>query len=452
MSLSLNSNNSYVKISRTEKFGYGLGDFASNLSFGFVSLFLLFYYTDIYGISAAQASAIFVIARVADAIFNLVIGYFVDKTDTRFGKLRPFILYGTLPLALLTVACFLVFETDYKFAFALFTYTLYCLAYTTVNTPYSAMTNMLTQDEQSRASLSVYRFALASIGYLVVSTTADPLVSLFETPQTGYIAAVAIYSALASLTFFACFAMTKERVAVERDSTPVGAKVIINTVFKNKPLINVSLYTMFFYIAYTVWMAIAIYFINYVIGDASFTTQFFLIQTAFYTFGVIISEKLIAMLGKKALTQAGLVFGAAGLLFQYFIAGDNVTLIMIGVCMFSVTLGIGFVTMWSMVPDTVEYAEWHHEVRAEGTIYGFYNFITKIAMAVGGGCAGLLLDSFNYSSDAVSAEAIAGINFSMTIFPAAMFILSMIVVALYTLNEHNYRELIAKIDARKSNT
>ena len=134
----------------------------------------------------------FVVARVIDEVFNLLIGYFVGKTNSKFGKLRPFILYGTLPLGLLTIACFLIFETEYKFAFALFTYTLYCLAYTAVNTPYSAMTNMLTQDEQSRASLSVYRIALASIGYLVVSTTADPLVSLFEPPQTGYISAVAI--------------------------------------------------------------------------------------------------------------------------------------------------------------------------------------------------------------------------------------------------------------------
>lgn len=100
---------SYVNVSAIEKFCYGLGDFASNLSFGFVSLFLLFYYTDVYGISAAQASVIFVVARVVDAIYNLVVGYFVDKTYSRYDKLRPYLLYGAVPLGLLTVFCFIFF-------------------------------------------------------------------------------------------------------------------------------------------------------------------------------------------------------------------------------------------------------------------------------------------------------------------------------------------------------
>ena len=443
------ANQSYVVVSAKEKFGYGLGDFASNLSFGFVSLFLLFYYTDVYGISAAQASFIFVAARVIDAVFNLLIGVAVDRTDTRHGKLRPYLLFGALPLGALTVLCFVMVGEDYKFIFALFSYTLYCLAYTTVNTPYSAMTNMLTQHEQSRASLSVYRFALASIGYLVVSTTAGPLVALFDSPQTGYIVAVTLYAALATATFWACFAMTKERVQAESHPVEDNAKNALQVILQNKPLINVSFYTLFFYIAYTVWLAIAVYFVKYVIGDEDFLTTFFLIQTLAYTGGIIASERLIARWGKKTITQVALLFGISGLCFQYFLAGDNITAVMIGVCMFSVTLGMGFVTMWSMVPDTVEYAEWHYQTRAEGTIYGFYNFVTKLAMALGGGCAGLLLDFFDYTSATPDAAAVAGINFAMTLFPALMFILCMLVVAFYQLNESAYRDLIENITQRK---
>lgn len=441
---------SYVNVSVTEKIGYGLGDFASNLSFGFVSLFLLFYYTDVYGITAAQASIIFVAARVVDAIYNLIIGYFVDKTSTKHGKLRPYLLYGAVPLGLLTVLCFLFFDGDYKFGFALFTYTLYCLAYTTVNTPYSAMTNTLTQDEKSRASLSVYRFALASLGYLVVSTTSTSLVALFPDAQTGYIAAVAIYSTIATVCFLACFSLTKERVAVESDATPIGYKEFLTSVLKNKPLINVSLYTLFFYIAYTVWMAIAIYFLQYVLKKPEFTTTFFFIQTAAYTFGVICSDKLIAKFGKKTTTLYGLLFGTFGLVFQYFFAGTDMLLIMLCICMFSVTLGIGFVTMWSMVPDTVEYAEWHYGIRAEGSIYGFFNFVTKIAMALGGGCAGLMLDMFDYSSDQITETAINGINLSMTLFPAGLFMACIVVVIFYELSENAYRDIIEKIQLRKA--
>ena len=115
---------SYVVIGVKEKIGYGFGDFASNLSFGFVSLFLLFFYTNIYGISAVQASLIFVIARVVDAIFNILIGFAIDKTHSRYGKLRPWLLYGSIPLGLLTVLCFLPFGGEVKFWFALCSYTL----------------------------------------------------------------------------------------------------------------------------------------------------------------------------------------------------------------------------------------------------------------------------------------------------------------------------------------
>lgn len=442
------TSHTYVSLSVKEKFGYGLGDFASNLSFGFVSLFLLFFYTDVYGITAAEASLIFVIARVIDAIFNLAVGVVVDKTHTRWGKMRPYLLFGAIPLGALTVLCFVTMAGSFRFGFALLTYTLYCLAYTTVNTPYSALTNTLTQNEKSRASLSVYRFALASIGYLVVSTTAGPVVELFDSPQTGYTAAVVFYSILAAVAFLMCFCMTWERVNSAASTTSMGWRQVLRVIFRNGPLLNVSLYTALFYIAYTVWMAIAVYFIRYVIGDAGFSTAFFMIQTAAYTTGVILSAPLIAKWGKKAATQIALSFGMCGLLLQYFFADGNLIIIMIGVCSFSLTLGAGFVTMWSMVPDTVEYAEWHHKSRAEGVIYGFYNFVTKIAMALGGGCAGLLLDMFDYSSDAVSETALEGINFAVTLFPAILFGLCIVVVTRYKLNETAYRDLLANIRQR----
>lgn len=441
---------SYVKVGVREKIGYGFGDLASNLSFGFVSLFLLFFYTNIYGISAVQASLIFVIARVLDAVFNIFVGYFIDKTQTRHGKLRPYLLYGAVPLGILTVLCFSTFDSDYKFYYALITYTLYCLAYTAVNTPYSAMTNMLTQHEGSRASLSVYRFVLAIVGYLIVSTTADVLISQFTDQKMGYVFAVSCFSLLATFFFLACFGMTKERVKSLPDQKAPTLKEMITAVSGNLPLIHLSLFTVFFYIAYTVWMAIAIYFIKYTLGDEGFTAKFFMIQSAAYVAGTVISEKIISLMGKKKMVLLGLLIGIVGLLFQYFLAGDNAYLIMTGVCLYSITLGMGFVAMWSMIADTVEYAEWKHGVRTEGAIYGFFNFITKIAMAIGGGCAGLMLDYFDYSSEHISANALNGINMMMTLFPGLMFALGMLFIFFYKLDEHTYRNIIKDIELRKA--
>ncbi|MBJ3813582.1 MFS transporter [Shimwellia pseudoproteus] len=440
----------YVVIDAREKIGYGLGDFASNLSFGFVSLFLLFFYTDIYGLSATQASIIFVIARVVDALFNIVVGFWVDKTRSRHGKLRAWLRYGAIPLGFLTVLCFVAPDGDAKFYYALTSYTLYCLAYTAVNTPYSAMTNRLTQHEGSRASLSVYRFVLAVLGYLLVSTTASLLIAPFDNPRHGYIFAVGCFSLLATLLFLVCFAMTRERVGDEPDCPPPGIKAMLKAVSGNPPLLHLSLFTIFFYIAYTLWMAIAVYFIKYIIGDEKFTTSFFLIQSAAYIFGSVISEKAIAVMGKKRMALLALAIGIAGLLMQYFLADNNLWLIMTGVCLFSITLGMGFVAMWSMIADTVEYAEWHHGVRSEGAIYGFFNFVTKIAMAIGGGCAGWLLDFYQYDAARISSGAMNGITLMMTLFPAAMLAISGLFVWYYTLDERHYRDIVRRIAQRKN--
>lgn len=442
---------SYVVIGVKEKIGYGFGDFASNLSFGFVSLFLLFFYTDIFGITAVQASLIFVIARVVDAIFNILIGFAIDKTHSRYGKLRPWILYGSIPLGFLTVLCFTPLGGEAKFYFALFSYTLYCLAYTAVNTPYSALTNRLTQHEASRSSLSVYRFVLAIVGYLIVSTTADMLISPFSDKQLGYVFAVSCFALLATFLFLACFGMTKERVGEEEECQAPTLREMLRAVIGNAPLINLSLFTVFFYIAYTVWMAIAVYFIKYIIGQEGFTATFFMIQSAAYIAGTVFSEKIIALMGKKKMALLGLGIGILGLLMQYFIAGQNIWLIMTGVCLYSITLGMGFVAMWSMIADTVEYAEWHHGVRSEGAIYGFFNFITKIAMAIGGGCAGWMLDLYHYDAGNVTSDAINGINILMTLFPGAMFAISAIFVACYALDEKTYRDIVQKISLRKQN-
>ncbi|HBT2489686.1 TPA: MFS transporter [Klebsiella aerogenes] len=442
---------SYVVIGVKEKIGYGLGDFASNLSFGFVSLFLLFFYTNIYGISAVQASLIFVIARVIDAIFNILIGFAIDKTQSKYGKLRPWLLYGAIPLDFLTVLCFVPFGGEAKFYFALASYTIYCLAYTAVNTPYSALTNRLTQHEASRSSLSVYRFVLAIVGYLIVSTTADWLISPFNDKQMGYVFAVSCFALLATFMFLACFGMTKERVGEEDKMNAPTLREMFRAVLGNAPLIHLSLFTVFFYIAYTVWMAIAIYFIKYIIGSEGFTATFFMVQSGAYIIGTIVSEKVIALMGKKKMALLALLIGVLGVLMQYFIAGNNLWLIMIGVCLYSITLGIGFVAMWSMIADTVEYAEWHHGVRSEGAIYGFFNFITKIAMAIGGGCAGWMLDLYHYDASNVTSDAINGINILMTLFPGAMFAISAIFVACYSLDEKTYRDIVQKISLRKQN-
>jgi len=437
-----------VKLGLREKVAYGLGDMASNLSFGAVSLFLLFFYTNIFGLSAGEASLIFLIARIIDALFNILLGYAIDKTHSRHGKLRPYLLYGALPLGVLTVLCFSTPDTSYKFAYALVSYTVYCLAYTTVNTPYSAMNNMLTQHAMSRSSLSVYRMVFATLGYFVVSVYADQLIRRFADPRTGYQLTIALFAVLATLLFYACFAMTKERIHQHKDEAP-SLRQMVQAITGNLPLFHLSMFTVFTYIAYSVWMAAAIYYINYVLRDEAYTASFFAIQTVANVAGTIASEQLIARFGKKKLTLLTLAAGALALAYQYWLAGDSRLAIMACVCVYSAAMGSIFVCMYAMVADTVEYAEWKHHVRTEGAIYGYFNFITKVAMAIAGGLAGLILQYAGYDAAHITPRAQDWIALMMTLIPAAMFVLALLFVLFYQLDEDSYLRMVGQIEARK---
>lgn len=449
MAQSVNTS-SYVALSVKERVGYGFGDLASNLSFGMTSLFLLYFYTNIYGISGAQASLIFVISRVVDAIFNIVIGYFIDKTNTKYGKLRPYLLFGAIPLGILTVLCFTSFDTDIKFYYALISYTIYCLAYTAVNTPYSAMTNMMTQNETARSSLSMYRLFFAMVGYFIVSTSAEKLIRLFTEPKAGYIFAVSCFALLATFFFLACFGMTKERVVPEENAQRPTLKEMARAIYVNPPLLHLSAFTIFVYIAYSLWNAMAVYYIMYVIKDNSFIATFFAVQAIIYTLGTLLSEKLIGFFGKKKLTALMLPLGAIALSAQYFFFPNSKLFIMLCVAIYSISLSIIFVCMWAMIADTVEYAEWKTHVRAEGAIYGFYNFITKVAMAIAGGIAGLLLEFSGYDANLITEKAVHWISLSMTLLPAALFIAGLVFISMYLLDEKHYLDIIKQIEARKN--
>ncbi|WCE28806.1 MFS transporter [Vibrio sp. SCSIO 43137] len=445
----LNSD-SYVKIGLKEKLGYGFGDFGSNLSFNFISLFLLYYYTDIYGLSATEASMIFVVARVIDAVYNLLIGYVIDRTNTKYGKLRPYLLYGAIPMGILSAICFIGIDSEYKAMYALVVYTIYSLAYTTINTPYSAMNNTITQHEGSRASLSVYRMAMAMLAYTFVASVAEPLISTFSDPSQGYTYTALIFSAVSALFILVCFFMTKERVvATPNELEEKSIKESIAILKENTPLHVLSAYTVFVYVFFSIDMAITYYYFSYVLGDVNLMGSVLTIGAGASAVGTVISGKLTELLGKKTLCLYSLFGLAISTGIRYYVPADDITLQTICIAGSSFFMGINFVVMWAMVPDTVEYSELKSKVRAEGVVYGYFNFVTKIAMAIGGGIAGVSLDLFGYDANAVTQEAINGISMMVTIVPAILSVLAAVCIYFYKIDEKYYREIIQAIEIKK---
>lgn len=449
------TNASNVRIGILEKVGFGLGDFASNLTFGFINLFLLFFFTNVYGLGAADAALIFMLARVLDGVYNLILGQLIDLTHTRFGKLRPYILFGAIPVGVLAILCFTNFSlsSEAKFYYALCSYTGYCLIYSTVNTPYSGLNTIITQDAASRSSLSAYRLSFAYTGYLLVSTSASLIIAQFDSAEDGYFYAIAIFAILAIILFFGCFALTHERV--QKELSPEDRKLklsdIKNVIFKNGPLLQLSLFTLALYQVYTMWMSIAIYYLNYVMAAPEFISVFFLIQALTAIISAIVADPLLRALDKKPTIFMAMTLGVAAALCQYFfIDPQNKVAVMICVIGINAALTIGLVAMWAMLADTVEYAQFKFGIRKEGLIYGFFNCITRVAMAIGGALAAMALALTHYDANNVTPEAIAGINILMTLACAGFFALAALLIAFYPINRSFYQQMITTLQERTS--
>lgn len=224
---------------------------------------------------------------------------------------------------------------------------------------------------------------------------------------------------------------------------------MITTVKSNGPLHALSIYTGFIYIAFTLWMAVAVFYVMYVIGDPEFIPTFFIIQTIANIFSLALANKLMLSLGKKKTALYSLPVGIAIAIFQYFVPADNVTLLMSCIFIFIAVLGINMGVMWTMAADTVEYSEWKTGLRAEGAVYGYYNFTTKIAMAIGGGLSGFILGAYGYDAELVTPQALEGIAICMTIVPAILFTLAFISVRFYNIDEQQYNHMVDEIEQRK---
>lgn len=187
------------------------------------------------------------------------------------------------------------------------------------------------------------------------------------------------------------------------------------------------------------------YYISYVIGDDGFASNFFLIQIISYVAGTLISGKLVSIFKRKPTVLYSLIIGVFALVVQYFNT-DNIMVILTCVTIFQISLAINFVIMWAMVADTVEYSEWKSKSRNEGIIYGYYNFIIRVAMGLGGALAGYVLQMYGYDTNNVTSIAINGINIGLTIIPAILFILGCACVTKYPMDEEKYKEIINKIN------
>jgi glucuronide carrier protein len=433
--------------------GYGAGDAANNLAFSMTSMFLLLYYTDVVGISAAAAGTLFLVVRIWDAFADVYAGRQIDKTMTRWGKFRPFFLFGSLPLLLLSVATFTVpggLGGTGKLVYAYVTYAALGLVYSLVNIPYGSLASAMTQVPAERAKLASFRLMGTALTIIVLSVVVAPQIASSDDLQQSLTLTTLLFAVIGFGLYMVLFATSRE--AVQRDVAKVSLRQSLSTLRGNRPLLLLCLSALAFLTGMFTLQTLQAYYARDVLGDANYFIVLSLVSTGLMFVVAPLVPRLVRTWGKrKSYVLAGVLASVAGL----GIALTPPTLPALAVGFFAL-YGIGLAAvnalMFALEADTVEYGEWRSGVRTEGTTYAVFSFTRKVGQAVGGAAAayGLGLVGYVAGAGTQSAATADGIRYVAGFVPAVFIAIGVLIMLAYPLTEKTYTAMVAEVAARRA--
>ncbi|MYH13895.1 MAG: MFS transporter [Gammaproteobacteria bacterium] len=440
-------NGSPERLTPTQRIGYGVGDFGINLFFISTLTYLLYFYTDVFGLSAAAAGGVMLVARVVDAVTDPLMGAIAERTRSRWGRLRPYILFGALPLGASAVLTFAspAFSDSGKLWWAYLTYIAFSIAFTVVSVPYSALTASLTADYQERTVLSTIRMACAFGGGLAISVGMPILVGTFDTEAEGYLWSMLIFAALATPLLALTFAQTEERIqppAAQR----LAIRDSLRAVFINPPLLVVMVMFSCGMLSFTVRQAVAIYYFKYNLGRPDLIETWFLATLSIMFVGLVFTPKLADQYGKPGGILIGAVVTIAAALGLYFTPYDQIELIFLWGCLLALGGTPIAVLGWAMIPDTVDYAQARFGVRADGSVFAMSSFFQKLAKALGGAGVAAVLALAGYVANAEqTAASLDAIRSLMTLAPAAIMVVMIVAALSYPLSRQAHAALVSQL-------
>lgn len=445
-----NEANSGEVLSKTEKIGYGLGDAASHIVFDNVMLYMMFFYTDIVGISAGFVGTMFLMARALDAVADPIMGNLADRTRSRWGQFRPYLLFGAVPFAL---SCILVYSTPNfsavgKMIFAAITYILLMVLYTVVNIPYCALGGVITTDAKQRMSLQSYRFVLATAGGMLSTVLMTPLAEFIggSDKAFGYQGGIAILSVLACAMLLACFYFTKERVKLQ-ESYHSNFRADVKSLVKNDQWRIVAGFTILNILAVSVRGGAMMYYVTYILGNVSYFAVFLGTYSVGNLLGSAVAKPITDRICKvRVFCWTNIILGIFSL-GMFFVPLNSVAI------MFGLIFCIGFLhqmitpIQWVMMSDTVEYGEWKNGQRLTGISFAGLLFVLKLGLAFGGALIGWVLAGVNYQAGAPvqTSGALLGIVSIFTIIPAIAYLLSAALSQKYILKKEFLKDILVQL-------
>jgi len=436
-----------------EKIGYGLGDTASNFYWQMFMSFILFFYTDVFGISAAVAGTMLLVTRIWDTGIDPIMGVIADRTNTKWGKFRPYLMWMALPIGIIGVLTFTTpdLSVNGKIIYAYITSTLMMAAYTAINTPYSALMGVLTPNSLERTSVSSYRFVLAFVAIFVVQGTTLPLVQFFGhgNQAIGFQWTMVVFSATAVILFLITFFNTQERVHPPKDQK-TSVKSDLRDLLHNKPWMVLFFIGIFALSYNSIRSGSIIYYFKYYIGNEILTSAFMVSGTLAAIAGVMITKHLSKLLGKRTLYMVLWLVVSLLTISFYFIPKENIVLIFASHILISFILGPTAPLIWAMYADTADYSEWISGRRATGLVFSAATFAQKLGWAIGGAFTGWLLAYFGFIANVVQTQgAQDGIRLMMSIIPALAGLLAAGAVWFYVLDEQMMEKIEVDLSSRR---
>ena len=411
-----------MKLSFKTKFFYAGGDFAINIMWQLTVFYLLFFYTDIFGLSPSKAGLVFLIAKIWDAITDPIMGYIADNTSTRWGKFRPYILFGSVPALIAIVMCFTSPDLSQsgKFYWALFSYITFTTLYTVIAIPIGSLIPALTNDVNERTALASFRYLGASSGSIVVAVLTLPLVGLFSSKEIGFPLTISIFAFFALIFFVLCFFFTKENFSKVYQKR-ISIKDMISMVMSNYPLHFIIVALLGTWVANNIKQVTTIYFVKYNLQLESYFSLILLAAILLIMLGAYLTNVIKNLYEKKTIYIIGSMLYVVSDLIIYFITGYENILIFAFIASFGfIGFGMAGVMAWSMLADTIEFGEWKSGFRAEGVLNSSYVFLFKLSVGFSAWLAGYILENTNYvaNSSTQSAETLNGLFIMGFIFPA----------------------------------
>lgn len=406
-------------LSIKEKFGYGLGDTASNIVFQVVIGFMLIFYVDVFGISAAAVGTMFFVVRIFDAVTDPIMGGIADRTNTKWGKYRPYLIWFALPYGVLAVLAFTTpdLSESGKLVYAYITYTLLMTVYTAINIPYSALGGVMTDSPTERATLQSWRFALAMVGGAIVTASVLPLVEFFGKgdEQSGYQAAMIVLSAFAVVCFIGCFALTQERT---KESEPVSKKGVSGIIDDFVAMLKNDQWRVIAFVTFIVLTSVAMrgattpFYVEYYLQEKSLVTLF---MTSGMIAGIAgaISANWLALKFCKVFVLRFSAVGIVVINFALFLVPRDGMEIALALSILANFIHMVFTPLlFSAVPDTVDYGAKKFGQKAMAMAFSGHLLVLKLGIAIGGAGAGWILAYTQYQPNVEQADsALNGILF-----------------------------------------